>query len=146
MQMSRVRAKIPHAWVLLSILLKQQMPSCNEICITNHYFSVVLATLPPKIIEPPQDIRGKLYERAILNCKATGSPRPQILWYKNENLVGNDNIDQTQLVFEKLELSDRGFYHCEARNVIDEQKLSVTTMNNQVIVTIEGITTISTKA
>lgn len=108
--------------------------------------SVVLATLPPEIIEYPKDVKGKLYEKAILYCKAAGSPQPQILWYKNGKLFRNDNNDQSQLVFENLKLQNRGFYYCEARNTINGQNISVTTEKTPVIVTIEGISDTSIKA
>ena len=82
-------------------------------------------TVPPRITEPPKTTTGRLYSSASLTCKATGSPTPSILWYKDKRLIINNNTDPAVLSFTELNLSDRGFYHCEARNIIDGRKHSV---------------------
>lgn len=93
--------------------------------------------VPPKITEHPQNLNLKLYERATLLCKATGNPQPRILWFKNGDSLKNDNSDQSELEFRYVELEDRGFYHCEARSIINGQNVS--DRADQVIVYIEGI-------
>ncbi|XP_019850052.1 PREDICTED: hemicentin-1-like isoform X1 [Amphimedon queenslandica] len=86
---------------------------------------VVLVTVPPVITEPPQTTTSKLYSSTSLTCRATGSPTPTILWYKDNRLVPNTNPDPSVLLFDELLLSDRGFYHCVAVNVIDGKNVSV---------------------
>ena len=93
--------------------------------------------MPPKIIQHPQNVEGKLYERARLFCRATGSPTPHIAWYKNNNLFNNNNNDQSELVFDELALESRGFYHCGARSVIDG--VNVSANSTQAVLFIEGI-------
>ena len=67
----------------------------------------------------------------------SGVPQPTITWFKDNVTVINDNQDQGVLEFKELDLKDRGFYHCEAANIIDGQKMIV--MSDQVIVNIESI-------
>ena len=49
-----------------------------------------------------------------------------IIWFKDNVTINNDNTDQTVLEFSELDLDDRGFYHCEAYNYINGEKVTVT--------------------
>ena len=89
------------------------------------YFTGVTIKIGPEIIESPQAIAGQLYSPASLTCRAIGSPTPSIHWYKDNKLIANNNSDISVLVFTELNLNDRGFYHCEARNIIDRMNFSV---------------------
>lgn len=86
---------------------------------------MVVVTVPPVITEPPQTTTSKLYTSTRLTCRATGSPTPSILWYKDNRLIPNTNPDSSVLLFDELLLSDRGFYHCVAVNIIDGKNVSV---------------------
>ena len=88
-------------------------------------FAGVTIKIGPEIIESPQAIAGQLYSPASLTCRAIGSPTPSIHWYKDNKLIANNNSDISVLVFTELNLNDRGFYHCEARNIIDRMNFSV---------------------
>ena len=80
----------------------------------------------PEITEPPQAITGQLYSPISLTCKAIGLPTPSIFWYKDNKLVSpNNDADPSILAFAELRLNDRSFYHCEARNVINGNAMSV---------------------
>ena len=94
----------------------------NELCIFNIVVSVIV---PPQITQSPQDTSGTIYSTVNLTCKATGSPLPTILWYKDNVLIPNDNTDVSVLLFPELDLNDRGFYHCEARSIINGNSMSV---------------------
>ena len=85
----------------------------------------MIVTIPPIITEPPQTTATRLYSSASLTCRATGSPTPSILWYKDNRLIINTNPDSSVLLFTEMSLSDRGFYHCVAVNVIDGKNVSV---------------------
>ena len=85
----------------------------------------MVVTIPPVITEPPRTTTEKLYSSTSLTCRATGSPTPSILWYKDNRLIPNTNPDSSVLFFNELSLSDRGFYHCVAVNVIDGKNVSV---------------------
>ena len=88
-------------------------------------FTGVTVKIRPEIIESPQATAGQLYSPANLTCRAIGSPTPSIHWYKDNKLIINKNTDPSVLVFTELTLNDRGFYHCEARNIIDGKNISV---------------------
>ena len=98
--------------------------------------TVVSVTVPPQITQPPQDTSGTIYSTVNLTCKATGSPIPTILWYKDNMLIPNDNTDVSVLLFPELDLNNRGFYHCEARNIINGNSMSV--MSSRVLLNITG--------
>ena len=100
--------------------------------------TVVSVTVPPQITQPPQDTSGTIYSTTNLTCKATGSPIPTILWYKDNMLIPNDNTDVSVLLFPELDLNNRGFYHCEARSIINGNSMSV--MSSRVLLNITGNT------
>ena len=106
----------------------------NEFCI---FDTVVLATVPPQITQPPQHTSGTVYSTTNLTCKAIGAPIPRILWYKDNVLIPNDNTDVSVLLFPELDLNNRGFYHCEARSIINGNNVSV--MSSKVLLNISGI-------
>ena len=70
--------------------------------------------VPPVITQPPVDTVGQLYSEVELSCVASGNPQPTILWYKDGRRLTDAVADFPTLIFSKLDLSDRGFYYCEA--------------------------------
>ena len=98
---------------------------------------MVIVSIPPEIIQPPTSTSGNLYSTVNLTCRATGNPIPTILWYKDKVLITNDNNDPSVLMFTELSLNDRGFYHCEARSIIDGHVVSVN--SSSVILIISSI-------
>lgn len=85
----------------------------------------VTVTIPPQIIDPPKTTATRLYSSTRLTCKATGSPAPTILWYKDNTHISNNNPDPSILTFTELDVNDRGFYYCEARSFINGRYESV---------------------
>ena len=96
----------------------------------------MIVTIAPEITQPPKNTSGNLNSIANLTCKATGSPNPTILWYKDNVLIPYDNTDGSMLLFPKLKLEDRGLYYCEARSLIDGKVVSVT--SSRVLLNISG--------
>ena len=88
------------------------------------------------ITEPPVHTVGQLYNEVELSCVATGNPRPTIFWYKDGRRLTGAVADFPTLVILKLDLSDRGFYHCEAFNFQGGRKVNVS--SDVVILNIEG--------
>lgn len=103
--------------------------------------TAVTFVINPKITEYPKNTSGKLYSRVNLTCHVEGVPTPTIQWYKNNITISNDNKDPSVLVFQELNLNDRGFYHCEAQSWINGQIKSV--KSPEVILNIAGITYVS---
>ena len=91
----------------------------------------------PQITQPPKNTSANLHSTTNLTCKATGSPIPTILWYKDNVLIFNDNTDASVLLFPELDLTDRGYYRCEARSVINGNYVSV--ISSRVLLNIAGI-------
>ena len=112
-------------------------PTCNSNGYTNQCTSSVgPIELPPVITEPPVDTVGQIYSEVQLSCVATGNPQPTILWYKDGYRLTDAVADFPTLVFPKLDLSDRGFYNCEAFSFHSGQRVSE--ISEAVILNIEG--------
>ena len=79
----------------------------------------VIVYIPPTIEIHPVDIIGELYQSVSLTCTASGNPIPNIIWYKDNMPIPNTNSNTSVLLFPELNLNDRGFYHCEAKSVIN---------------------------
>ena len=80
---------------------------------------MVITFLSPNIEVHPVDTIVELYQSASLICIATGNPAPNILWYKDNVIFSNTNSDPSVLLFDEINLDDRGFYRCEAENIIN---------------------------
>ena len=85
---------------------------------------MVESFIPPTIEIHPVDTIGELYNSASLTCIASGNPVPNILWYKDNVVIRNSNSNQSVLIFTELSLDNRGFYHCEARSIINGRNIS----------------------
>ena len=79
---------------------------------------------------------GELYESTSLTCRASGIPKPNIFWYKDNDLIPNTNSDPSVLLFDELNLDNRGFYYCVAESIINGIKESDKSM--EVILNING--------
>ena len=73
-----------------------------------------MVIIAPTIEVHPVATIGELYQSTSLTCKASGNPTPQIIWYKDNVAIPNTNSDPSVLLFDELNLDDRGFYRCEA--------------------------------
>lgn len=59
-----------------------------------------------------------------LDCQSTGSPKPQVLWYKNEQLISEEQLgfvsNSMILKLKDLEQSDSAIYQCQVFNQVGE--------------------------
>ena len=101
------------------------------------YNTAVRVTIPPHITVSPKDTSGNLSSRISLTCSADGSPQPYIQWYKNDVFLSSGKPSSSELIFDELKLSDRGFYRCMAWSLIDGR--NITKISKQAIVNIDGI-------
>ena len=79
----------------------------------------VIVYIPPTIEIHPVDTIGELYQSVSLTCTASGNPIPNIIWYKDNMPIPYTNSNTSVLLFPELNLNDRGFYHCEAKSIIN---------------------------
>ena len=69
---------------------------------------------PPKIIAHPQSTEQSIKAKVVMNCTATGTPKPKITWLKNGIAIPGENLEI--YVIPELQLEHRGFYQCLAEN------------------------------
>ncbi|XP_058065416.1 protein sax-3-like [Anopheles bellator] len=101
-------------WAVASVLL----------IISSLYNPSAEAQQRPKITEHPKDAVAAKDEPLTLNCKATGRPPPEFVWYQNGvPLSPSDRrviLPEGSLFFLRVTQNkreqDAGVYHCEARN------------------------------
>lgn len=100
--------------------ISKQSKFCHTIIIL-HTLSllVVQVYIKPQLTTMPRSVGNKLYSSVSLTCQGIGSPPPLIQWYKDDQPIQNTNDDTTVLTISDLSLADRGFYHCEARNIVN---------------------------
>ncbi len=103
----------------------------------------VIKDLPPTITSPPEPQLSNLYFSVNLTCIASGTPEPNITWYKDGERIPDQRLPF--LYLPELQLEDRGFYHCVAENLIrmESDEGTITTMlmhdtSENVVVNIKG--------
>ena len=55
-----------------------------------------------------------LFDTVVFTCFATGQPTPEYRWLKDGELL--DGRFDSKLSFDRVQLSDRGRYTCQASN------------------------------
>ena len=92
--------------------------------------------ISPKIEIHPVDTIGELYQSVSLTCTASGNPIPNIVWYKDNMPLPYTNSNTSVLLFPELNLNNRGFYHCEAKSIINGNNESET--SDIIVLNIKG--------
>ena len=79
--------------------------------------------LLPDFVEVPQDLKVTEGDEAVLSCKVTGQPTPDVTWYvEDKQVLPSDRVsvetnrDRHKLVIHKAELDDEGMYKCVAKS------------------------------
>lgn len=76
-----------------------------------------LLTEKPYFSQPFESIiLFKKDEKAVFKCPAMGVPKPVITWLKNNESVSQKLVQNGELIFDKVDLSDSGIYTCTASN------------------------------
>ncbi len=103
----------------------------------------VINDFPPTITSTPEPQISNLYFPVNLTCEASGTPEPDITWYKDGEKIPDQRVPF--LYIPELQLEDRGFYHCVAENLIrmESDEGIITTMlmhdtSENVVVNIKG--------
>ena len=88
---------------------------------------------PPTIQVGPVDNIVNLFDPVSLNCISTGIPPPTVQWFKDGVLL--EGRRERTLNFPETKLTDRGYYHCQARNSEgeDTSERALLNFNSQLI-------------
>ncbi|KAH3768769.1 hypothetical protein DPMN_169986 [Dreissena polymorpha] len=105
--------------------------------ITEHY---VFCSKAPEMLAPLQNISVKTGSNVSLACNATGDPTPNFWWYKNSELI----LDENKMFFHIANVvgNDSASYHCKAGNLVANysfEEAYVTVLDNNDLVTIEDV-------
>lgn len=71
------------------------------------------AIVTTRRIIPPQIVEGTLFSSLSLTCHSIGVPSPKVTWTSRD---GESFPVGDTLVFEEMQLTDRGFYKCQVEN------------------------------
>ena len=90
----------------------------------------------PRFVKPMENKTVPLGENAVLECQASGAPRPSLVWTKNGGqLVATERhfftADNQLLIIVKVEAEDVGQYQCSMHN-------SLGTVSGSSFLTIDG--------
>ena len=92
--------------------------------------------VPPTITSPPKPVYQTIYTPVNLTCLASGSPIPQIQWFKDGSQLSGRVLPY--LYIPELEVQDRGYYHCTATAVYADGRNDKAT-SERVVVNIDGM-------
>ncbi|XP_049292507.1 peroxidasin isoform X2 [Anopheles funestus] len=95
----------------------------------------------PEIIVQPRDIEISYGQTAVFSCKASGDPRPEIVWLYEENPVRSESDGRVTLLpdgslrIDEIVPADAGQYACIARNSLGESRSRTAhlAVNNDVV-------------
>ena len=94
------------------------------------YYSLFLSTVPPQILDSPDNLTVVEPENTIFSCLATGRPRPAIVWIRLSDMTQLSNSAEFSIQEQEMgnrerrstltiigtQPSDSGAYNCRAVN------------------------------
>ncbi|KAM4807663.1 vascular endothelial growth factor receptor 2 [Rhinophrynus dorsalis] len=100
------------------VCVAQDKKTQKRYCLVKH---VTIQEQKRPMIQQPKNQTTNISETVEVRCQATGTPEPQILWFKNnDTLVGDSGIilkDRNKtLTIQRVRKQDEGFYSCRACN------------------------------
>ncbi|XP_035663706.1 neural cell adhesion molecule 1-like [Branchiostoma floridae] len=80
--------------------------------------SVLVVFKPITFDSAPAEQNFQVNSDAVLECQVSGDPQPTVVWYRDNNEVGNSakyrKMANNNLVIGNIQLQDAGLYKCEA--------------------------------
>ncbi|CAH0391953.1 unnamed protein product [Bemisia tabaci] len=84
---------------------------------------------PPSFVEKMKDKEAKPGEAVVLECMATGLPKPNLVWSKNGERITNQSntryfltADDQLLIIRDTEQNDAGIFECEVSNSLGSER------------------------
>ena len=82
----------------------------------------------PKVEGKPVDVTTNVSQPAVLECTFSGSPKPEVTWFKDNTpitadqrvTIREDKPNVHSLHFAESQLEDKGSYTCKAKNRFGE--------------------------
>uniref|UniRef100_A0A182QQU6 Uncharacterized protein n=1 Tax=Anopheles farauti TaxID=69004 RepID=A0A182QQU6_9DIPT len=95
----------------------------------------------PEIVVQPRDIEISYGQTAVFSCKASGDPRPDIVWLLEDNPIRSESDGRITLLpdgslrIDEVIPTDAGQYACIARNSLGESRsrTALLGVNNDVV-------------
>ncbi|KAG1679861.1 Leucine-rich repeats and immunoglobulin-like domains protein 3 [Nymphon striatum] len=81
----------------------------------------------PSFVKPMEDEETKVSETTVLECMASGSPKPDLIWRKDGEIIGSNerrffSAGNQLLIIVETQLEDAGTYTCEMSNTLGNHK------------------------
>ncbi|XP_076043919.1 roundabout homolog 2-like [Oratosquilla oratoria] len=83
--------------------------------------AIIAVHVKPFFVRLPSDVAGSTGGQAELRCRVGGSPRPHVLWRRQDGRMPVDRariLADSSLRIEQLAVSDAGVYICQAENSV----------------------------
>lgn len=111
---------LPFSKLAHVVLLFHRPPKVDMICAHQIVF---LFSEPPSFVKPMENKEIIAGEPIVLECMASGSPKPKLTWRKDgKDLVVTERhfftADDQLLVIVDTDLSDAGAYECQMSNAL----------------------------
>ncbi|XP_041772319.1 peroxidasin isoform X2 [Anopheles merus] len=95
----------------------------------------------PEIVVQPRDIEISYGQTAVFSCKASGDPRPEIVWLQEGSPIRSESDGRITLLpdgslrIDEIVPADAGQYACIARNSLGESRSRTASLavNNEVV-------------
>lgn len=105
------------------------------------HFYHPLPAAKPEIVVQPRDIEISYGQTAVFSCKASGDPRPEIVWLQEGSPIRSESDGRITLLpdgslrIDEIVPADAGQYACIARNSLGESRSRTASLavNNEVV-------------
>ncbi|GFT72647.1 titin [Nephila pilipes] len=92
---------------------------------TSSHTAILVVEAPPFWVQTPHDLTGVYGSRVFMECAAAGSPKPQITWYKGNDVIRNEAgrvvaHGNGTLHINIMSEKDEGLYRCTAHNGVGD--------------------------
>lgn len=93
-------------------------------------FELLLVSEPPTFINKMSDQEVIVGKSVVIDCMATGWPKPKLKWWKDGSLIKPSGrlyfaANNQLLVIISSQKSDSGCYQCELKNLMGSEKGSM---------------------